>query len=64
MNDRVAALCLSPFFVVAASSGLAGEQSEPERRADQLAERIIHAEQGSGTLGLNTAVALTLSEIA
>jgi len=44
------------FSVVAATSGLAGEPSKPEYLADQLAERIVHASQGFGTLGLNTAV--------
>jgi hypothetical protein len=42
--------------VVVATSCLAGEPNEPVYLADQLAERIIHAKQGFGTLGLNTAV--------
>ena len=56
MNDRVLVLILGLFSVVVATSGLAGEPSEPEYVAGQLAERIIHANQGFGTLGLNTAV--------
>ncbi|NQT14219.1 MAG: NPCBM/NEW2 domain-containing protein, partial [Planctomycetes bacterium] len=56
MIDRVFVLLLGLLFSVAATSSLAGQPSEPEYVADQLAERIIHASQGFGTLGLNTAV--------
>jgi hypothetical protein len=56
VNDRVAFCFLSLFSVAVVTSGLAEEPNEPEYLADQLAERIIHAKQGFGTLGLNTAV--------
>ena len=42
--------------MVAATWTLAAEPGKPEYLGDDLAERIIHAHQGFGTLGLNTAV--------
>ncbi len=49
-------LLLGLFSVFVAASSPAGELGKPEYLADQLAERIVHAQQGFGSLGLNTAV--------
>jgi NPCBM/NEW2 domain-containing protein len=43
-------------FSITTTCCLAAEPSKPQYLADDLAERIIHAHQGFGSLGLNTAV--------
>ncbi len=56
MIDRFLVPLAGLLFIAATTSGRAAEPSAPEYLGDQLAERIIHASQGFGTLGLNTAV--------
>jgi NPCBM/NEW2 domain-containing protein len=56
MIARVALYFLVFSGVVAMASVRARAAAEPEYLADQLADRIIHANQGFGTLGLNRAV--------
>jgi len=53
--NRLTFCCLSLSAVVAATS-IAGEPRDSEYLADQLAIQIVRANQGFGSLGLNTAV--------